>query len=218
MDNTATYKSSNPISLGSFLLIVFYTVGTIGIGLFNSPQFILLTPLNLLISITIVLAYHTNWSILFIGYLIFCFLVGFGVEVIGTNTGQLFGAYQYGEALGWKLWNTPIVMGINWVMLVYCSGTVINGLIPSASFFIKAAVSASVMVLLDFFIEPVAIHCDFWKWEAVNVPILNYLMWWLISFLLLLLFHFLAPKTENKVARTLLLLQFAFFIILNLIL
>ncbi len=218
MDNIATYKSPNSIALGSFLLIVFYTIGIIGIGFFNSSQFILLTPLNLLISIIIVFSYHAAWSIQFILYLIFCFLVGFSVEVIGTNTGQLFGAYQYGEALGWKLWNTPLVMGINWVMLIYCSGTVINSLLPNTPFFIKAAASASVMVLLDFFIEPVAIYCDFWKWESVNVPIQNYLMWWLISFLLLLLFHSLAPKLENKVARTLLVLQFAFFIILNLIL
>ncbi len=218
MDNIATYKSSNTISLGSFLLIVFYIIGIIGIGFFKSPQFILLTPLNLLISVIIMLLYHSNWTIQFVIYLLLCFLVGFGVEVIGTNTGQLFGAYQYGEALGWKLWNTPIVMGVNWVMLIYCSGTVINSLLLNIPFFIKAAASASVMVVLDFFIEPVAIYCDFWKWEAANVPIQNYLMWWLISFLLLLSFHFLAPKLENKVARTLLILQFAFFIILNLIL
>ena len=44
--------------------------------------------------------------------------------------------------------------------------------------------SASLMVALDFIIEPVAIHLDFWTWQNGIIPIQNYIMWLLVSLLM----------------------------------
>lgn len=207
----------NPTTIGIAILIIFYTIGIIGVGFSGYDQFILLTPFNLLLSITVILWFHPNWSSQTLLFLLTCFLVGFGIEVIGVNTGKIFGVYEYGRVLGWKLWDTPLMIGVNWVMLVYCSGMVTNWLLPKWHFLVKAIVSATVMVILDLIIEPVAIHYDFWTWAASDIPIQNYISWWLISFILLSLFHFLHPRGQNKVARVLLALQFGFFALLNLI-
>jgi len=45
------------------------------------------------------------------------FLIGFSVEGIGVATGVLSGSYSYGSAFGFKLFKTPIMIGVNWLFL-----------------------------------------------------------------------------------------------------
>lgn len=203
--------------LGIVLLSIFYIVGLVGVAIVQQENFLLLTPLNLLVSIAIILWYHPEWTSGTIITLIASFFIGYFIEVIGVNTGAIFGEYAYGPVLGWKLWETPLMIGVNWMMLVYAIGMTVNWMTfkkEKLHFSLKAAIGASIMVLLDFFIEPVAIHYNFWTWEAVEVPFQNYSSWWLISFVLLSVFHFFHIKTINKVASALLLWQFVFFIVL----
>ena len=70
---------------------------------------------------------------------------------------------------------------------------------------------ATLLVLIDVLIEPVAIAEDFWKWEAVQVPLRNYVAWWGIGFLMLQYFHRLPDRPTNPMALPLYLIQFAFF-------
>ncbi|MCB1155806.1 carotenoid biosynthesis protein, partial [bacterium] len=72
------------------------------------------------------------------------------------------------------------------------------------------------MVLLDIFIEPVAIRYDFWSWAGGAPPLQNYVGWFLVSLPLLSLFALIQAGQRNKVALVLLALQFIFFITLNL--
>ncbi|MEM8527061.1 MAG: carotenoid biosynthesis protein [Bacteroidota bacterium] len=204
-------------ALGILLLSIFYTVGLVGIAIVQKEDFLLLTPLNLLVSIGIILLYHPKWTNGTITSLLLSFLVGYFIEVIGVNTGAIFGEYTYGPILGWKIWDTPLMIGVNWMMLVYAIGMTVNWVTLKQAklhFFLKAAIGASIMVALDILIEPVAIHYNFWTWEAVEVPFQNYSSWWIISFVLLAVFHFFHVKMINKVASALLLWQFVFFIIL----
>ena len=51
------------------------------------------------------------------------FLIGFSVEGIGVATAVLFGSYSYVSAFGFKLFETPIMIGVNWLFLAlstYC--------------------------------------------------------------------------------------------------
>lgn len=201
--------------IGMAILIIFYTIGVVGIGFLGGANFILLTPLNLLLSLAVVLFYQPSWSNAKVWTLLVCYLVGYGMEVIGVNTGVIFGEYQYGPVLGPKIFDTPLMIGVNWVLLVYASGMFIHWLLPKQSFLVQALISASTMVLLDIIIEPVAIHYNFWTWAGPTIPLKNFIAWWIISFGLLLLFHKAFKNEQNKVARTLLFLQFAFFAILN---
>jgi len=199
-------------------LIIIYAVGIVGIGVFKSQSVLSLTPINLLISLGVILAFHEgSWRKILLVIAV-CFSFGLLVEIIGVQTGIVFGDYQYGPVLGFKIWNTPVMIGVNWALLVYAIGSSINLFVPNRNSLIKAAIGALFMVLLDILIEPVAIALDFWNWSGIIVPIQNYVAWGFISFLLLFLF-FSSFKTEsNKVAYALFILQGVFFGALNLLL
>ena len=72
------------------------------------------------------------------------------------------------------------------------------------------------MVFLDFFIEPVAIKYDFWSWTKIVIPFQNYIVWYIVSFLFLMLFYSSNFKKENKLAPILFIIQLIFFITLAL--
>ena len=52
------------------------------------------------------------------------FIVGMVAEMLGVNFGYIFGSYQYGEALGWKLFGVPLLLGANWTILTVCSAAI----------------------------------------------------------------------------------------------
>ena len=54
-------------------------------------------------------------------YIVFAviFLVGLGIEIIGVSTKAIFGNYSYGNALGVKVFDTPLLIGMNWLFLIY---------------------------------------------------------------------------------------------------
>ncbi len=211
----ATSPKEQNISIG--ILVAFYLSGLILIGSGQFPNFILLTPLNLLISLVVVLWNHPQWSRASIFVLALSFILGLGIEILGVNTGLIFGEYQYGPVLGWKIWGTPWMIGVNWALLIYCIGCSVNDWFPSWPWLARAIGSALIMVLLDYLIEPVAIYYNMWQWSAPEIPMQNYLAWFVVSLFLLSFFHYLQGKIKNKVAYYLLIMQFLFFLILGLL-
>ncbi len=197
------------------VLVIFYLIGIVGILIPIHEDFIFLTPLNLLVSAFIVLGNHSAKDLRFFIFGFICFIVGFGVEMAGVNYGFLFGNYQYGPVLGWKLFETPLIIGLNWLLLVYGSGMTVRYLFPKLVGIVRAFIAAAIMVGLDVLIEPVAIAYDFWSWDHETIPLSNYLGWFGVAFLLLLLFEVLTNRRSNKVAVALLTCQFMFFGILN---
>ena len=101
------------------ILIIFYTVGTVGILLPDfRNQFLALSFFNLLLSTTVVLLARKKDFLKFLFFLSLCFLTGITAEWIGTKTGWLFGNYWYGKNLGPKIDGVPYVIGLNWGVLV----------------------------------------------------------------------------------------------------
>jgi putative membrane protein len=139
--------------------------------------------------------------------------LGYGVEVAGVHTGMVFGEYSYGKTLGFKIADVPLVMGLNWLTLIYSAGVIFNRL--NAPVIVKSALGGLVLMILDLFIEPIAIRYDYWSWESISVPLQNYLAWFVISFLFLMVFFSLKFKKENKLALLYLSVQFFFFVGLN---
>ncbi|MCB0643847.1 MAG: carotenoid biosynthesis protein, partial [Phaeodactylibacter sp.] len=189
------------------VLTIFYLVGIVGILGKLHPDFILLTPFNLLLSLFLMLAHHENWSRGFWLWLGITFLVGFFAEVLGVNYGLIFGSYSYGPVLGWKVFKTPLLIGVNWIILSYGSAVLTQELLPRVQFWWQAIVAALLMVLLDLLIEPVAIQYDFWQWEGNQIPLQNYLGWFFVALLLQLLWFRQLRGTENKVGLVLFILQ-----------
>ncbi|NJN34205.1 MAG: carotenoid biosynthesis protein, partial [Saprospiraceae bacterium] len=98
------------------ILIVLYVVGTVAFALKIHPEFARLTPLNLMISVAFALYFHQKWSSRMYFFVAACAIFGFVIEMIGVNTGLIFGHYTYDFALGFKVFNTPLSISINWLL------------------------------------------------------------------------------------------------------
>lgn len=201
-----------------FVLFILYTVGILGIASNYWTPFILLTPINLLASLALILWNHPSKNTplaLFIGLV---FIIGWSVEWFGVHTGLLFGEYVYGQTLGPKVAETPLIIGINWVMITYAAGMVVNQFALHLKSWLKIIIAAILMVGVDFFIEPVAPKLDFWSWQNDLVPIQNYWGWFWIALLVQFLFFKLIGNDQNKAGSALFFFQLGFFVILNIIL
>jgi putative membrane protein len=168
-----------------------------------------------------VLWFHQEYDARFLLYAIIVFVNGFLLEWIGVTTGKVFGVYFYGNNLGYKLFDIPVVIGINWLMLSYSSMNVAQLLIQRANLlkhkeWLLPLIGAVLMVAVDIWIEQVCSRLDFWYWKDQVVPLQNYTAWFLFSFAFNYLFVKMEVKTGNKVAVLLYLLQLLFFIGLNL--
>ena len=217
MQLTISNILKQPQQLSISILSILYTVGIIGVGFTIHPDFLLLTPANLLLSLVIVLYHHPYWTSATYFFLPIAYFWGFGAELFGVQTGLLFGEYTYGPVLGWKIAETPLMIGVNWVLLAYSAGITANHLLGKRHWFLRALLGAALMVLLDVFIEPVAIRYDFWSWANGTPPFQNYLGWFVVAIPLLAFFTYTHSGTRNKVAVALLILQFVFFITLGII-
>jgi putative membrane protein len=210
----------NPLKLLTPIrvLIILYIVGLIGVTLPLHKDFMLLTPLNLLTTFVIAVYADKNKNAGLYLVLAFCYLFGFFLELAGVQSGLIFGQYTYGATLGSKIWGTPLIIGINWAMLVYASVSISNSYFTEFPTIVKAAVGATLMVLLDIFIEPVAVKFDFWSWASapmnklIVAPLENYIVWWLAAFLLNYLVQTIMPAIKNRAIEVLFYLQLLFFI------
>lgn len=198
------------------ILVILYSVGIVGALLPLHPDFMLLTPINLLVSLGLMLWNHPYWSRRTVIFLALCYLVGFGAELVGVQTGLLFGDYAYGPVLGPKLLGTPLMIGVNWMMLAYASGVAANHLLEGKAWWWRALLASVLMVALDWLIEPIAMRFDFWDWEGGIIPLSNYIGWFFVALPLVSVFAVYQASIRNKVALGLLFLQFAFFLILGL--
>lgn len=195
------------------ILTMMYLVGTIGLQVPESQSFFKnFSAFNLWVSLLLLLIFHENPNKNFWFFCGTIVLTGFFIEVLGVKTGLIFGTYQYGKTLGFRLFDVPIVLGANWLILSYCAGNMVHRFIKKNTI-IQAICAAGIMVFLDILIEPVAIQLDFWHWKNEQIPAQNYLAWFGISFLIELLFFNLNFNKKNDIAGLLLGLQFLFFLV-----
>lgn len=195
----------------TYLLIIFYLVGVAGIVFdMSRPLFIRLIPFALLLSAFLLIINHKGTKHLRLAVVLgVLYLAGFFVEVAGVNTGLIFGDYSYGAGLGLKLFNTPLIIGLNWVLLVYTSAAVLQSLRWKSPAVIIG--SATMMLTYDLILEQVAPVMDMWTWSGTGVPVQNYIAWWFVAALMQWIVSANHLKFNNKLALPVLLIQFLFF-------
>ena len=205
----------NKTIICTIFIVMFHLVGLFG---FLNPKlvelFIVLVPFHLLLMLSLLVISTNDFSVNIRIFAIIVYLSGFFIEVIGVNTGLIFGSYTYGEALGFKLFSTPLLIGVNWLILVYCTGIFLEQF-KIKSTLIFCLIGALALLSLDFLIEPIAIRFDYWAWAGSEIPLQNYLGWYLFSFLLFWIFRGLDFQKQNKAAIVLLFAQAGFFLVLN---
>jgi bisanhydrobacterioruberin hydratase len=202
----------NRFQLSLFLLIVVYLVGIVTVLLGHADDLMVLTPFNLIFAAA-VLIYNAegisrSWAIWFT----IVALAGYWVEVLGIKTGLVFGEYEYGSNLGLKVLGVPLIIGLNWAVLVIATAALVHRL--NLNNLIKSALAASLMVAYDIFLEPVAITFDFWTWAGGSIPLQNYIAWWIIAFFMLLGAFTWVKNLKNRLALYVIAIQTLFFLIL----
>lgn len=199
------------------LLLLFYFFGLLGMSLeAYRDLFLTFTPLNLFITLIVFYKVNQDTSKKFIVLSFLVFLIGFSIEAIGVATGILFGNYAYGNPFGFKIFDTPLMIGINWLFLAFCSHGIVQSFTKKALWLIL--LPAIIMTSLDFLVEPVAMKLDFWNWENGIIPIQNYVMWFITSIFIHGLIYFFRPKINTKISFVIMSVQVIFFGILNLVL
>ncbi len=201
------------LNISIAVLIIFHVVGIGGILLGDPASFLRLTPLNLLLTLLLILFNHLDWKKAWI--LGLTFIIGFLMEVVGVNTGVPFGVYSYGPVLGPKLWETPWIIGVNWLILLYGANAIARrfAMTPRA----QALTAAGLMVVLDYLIEPVAIRFDFWTWEAGTPPLMNYIGWFATACGLSLVWQYGRIQLNTRMAYAVYATELIFFGIVNLL-
>ncbi len=123
-------------------------------------------------------------------------LLAFLVEAIGASTGFPFGHYSYTDVLYPKLFIVPIGIMFAWLMMTIASfftaRFILNKLLANYSEGLVICLSATLAVLSDLLMEPVAVHVQgYWVWYGAEgyygVPLSNFVAWLAISLVLVLL-------------------------------
>jgi putative membrane protein len=196
------------------ILVIFHTVGVFTMFSENWRSIVLpLSAFNLLLAISVLVLSFKNEISKVLIFIAICFIAGMTFEWIGIHTGLLFGDYHYGKNLGIKLFDVPLIIGVNWGILVISSG-MISQLI-SKNIIVRTILTSLLMTILDFLIEPVAMSSDYWSWANDTIPIFNYVCWFVLSLPLSFLFVKFNFREQNKVAIGLYLIFVCFFSILN---
>ena len=192
------------------LLFILHLVGGVALSIDSVKSiFLALTPFNLVLTFGLLIWGNDDFSFNFFKVISVLFLIGFFVEVLGVYSGLLFGEYHYGKTLGFQFLEVPLIIGVNWVLLVVSSFAVSSYFVSNSIF--KIVLASTIMVLLDVMIEPVAIRLDFWHWQAGDIPTQNYLMWFVVALFMNWVLSFNRLKFNVKLGFGLLVSQVLFF-------
>lgn len=191
------------------VIAILHTVGVVGL---SQPKFrdlfVMLTPVNLLISAGLIFIHHRfrpahGW------FFFFVYAAGFGVELAGVQSGAIFGEYSYGAAFGFQLGGTPLLIGVNWLLLVYGSALWAKKITDNKG--LRTLFAAALMVGLDYLMEPVAVALNFWTWEGGRIPMQNFVAWFAVALVLQAVLHSRMKFQDNPVGRWFFVVQVAFF-------
>lgn len=191
-----------------YFLILVYISGSIGFVV-NPSFFSPFTPYTLLLTCFVFLIHSPLADKKFIYAFFSIAFLGFLIEVVGVKTGLVFGKYSYGNGLGYKLLNVPLVISINWAMLIFAGITVVSRILTNKT--IVLAVAALLVTLIDLLIEQVAPKLDFWQFEGGLPDLQNYLSWMGVAFFTSYFFYPTIIKGNRTVSLIILILQIIFF-------
>lgn len=195
------------------VIIILYAVGLA--GMIAAPIiFAKLSWLILLINLVFALAACSDLNKQLLKGMVLIAVLGFASEVVGIKTGKIFGNYYYGESLGIKINNVPLIIAANWLLLAICSHAVTVRLNISNDV-LFSFVAAAMMTGLDFLIEQVAARLDYWYFTDNLAGIQNYIAWYVLSFVFQLILKTLGMNAKNRIGEIIFTAQVVFFIVLN---
>ena len=225
----SVFTKFSKYQVATAIAVLFHTIGFAGIVFFKSDFIIQSTPLNLLLMFGLLVWTQREKNLFFWLFVLVTFAAGIAVEMIGVNTQLLFGDYSYGKVLGYQVNNVPVIIGINWFLIIYCCGITVQTILMKAITKVATETSTPPMVLkalsvivdgatlavfIDWIMEPVALQLGYWTWNG-DIPVYNYICWFVVAIAMLAVFHFCKFNKQNKFAVHLLMIQVLFFLLLR---
>ena len=224
-------RSTRILILSIFLLLLIHVAGGIGMIYFDTSFFAKTTPINLLLMFTLILLNQEGLNKGFYIGILITFLIGLGTEIIGVNTGLIFGTYTYGDILGFKLMRVPVLISLNWFAVVYSSYVTASlilqflgydisnsSVIKLQSLLVQCLLAASIATFFDWLMEPAAVQLGFWVWDNEIIPLFNFVSWFGISFFISVVFACFRLSSSNRFSPILLVVQSIFFLFLRIFL
>ena len=205
-------SSTSKVSV--FVIWLFHVCGMIGISYGNKDLFLSFTPVNLIISFFLLFVNQIQVTQRELLSVFTIFLIGMICEILGVNYGYIFGDYVYLDNLGTKVFGVPILIGINWIILTFITGS-ISSYIFKKNLKFSILLGAIFMILLDLIIEPVAPLLGFWIFDLPAVPLQNYVGWFLIGLATQFVYQKFVVNKEMPFSTNLLLANIVFFSFLN---
>ena len=207
-------STNNKMIISVMLLSLVHFSGLLGIQSHYRDWFLGFTPLNLILSTALLFWNQEKLNKKIIIAFITILLTGLTIEIIGVKTGMVFGYYKYGDTFGFKFMDVPVVIGMNWAALCFASACFINKYYKISNLK-KALICSIIPVSIDFFIEQLCEKLDFWYWQNSQIPLQNFISWYLFTFIFTMILIPLLKGSTNKLAPYFLFIQFIFFVFLN---
>ncbi|MEN9943111.1 MAG: hypothetical protein RLZZ91_1112 [Bacteroidota bacterium] len=209
----------NNKKLKAFAILWITLVHFFGIlGVYFLPEWFLpATPVTILVSSLVVfLRYEKYRSSRVVAFIVIA-LLAYLIELYGVKSGKLFGDYSYGENLGWKLFDVPLIIGVNWAVLLMVAQQLTTHYIGIDNRFLSALSVGILMTTFDLLLEVLAPQFDFWSFTHLNyAPIENFIAWFGVSFCLGL-YSYSHFRNQNKTAVLYGIAQLIFFMVLGLL-
>ena len=193
--------------------VFFLLVGIIGMFTSYENTFKELSFFNLFLTLLLVLISLKSDINHFLKPFVIVFLIGFIAEQIGVHTGYIFGNYSYGNSLGFRVYQVPLIIGVNWAILSFGAWHLSEYFTVNKRY--RLLIGSFFMVLFDLVMEPTAIALNYWNWTLGEIPLYNYISWFLIGFLAMFIYSKFSVNTSG-ISKIVFISQFIFFIILSL--
>ena len=204
-------NTSSKISV--FIIWLFHLCGMVGISYGNKEFFLAFTPINLFISFVLLFVNQKQLESKELKSAFLIFFIGMISEILGVNYGLIFGDYVYLDNLGVKILGVPVLIGVNWIILTFITGSLSSFIFKNK--YVSILMGAILMIGLDLLIEPVAPLLGFWIFDLQKVPLQNYLGWFVIGMITQALFQFKIAEKELTFSTHLLIINAIFFAFLN---
>jgi putative membrane protein len=205
--------SNTTSKISVFIIWLFHLCGMVGISYGNKDFFLAFTPINLFISFVLLFVNQKQLESKELKSAFLIFFIGMVSEILGVNYGLIFGDYVYLDNLGVKILGVPVLIGVNWIILTFITGSLSSFIFKNK--YVSIFMGAILMIGLDLLIEPVAPLLGFWIFDLQKVPLQNYLGWFVIGMITQALFQFKIAEKELTFSTHLLIINAIFFAFLN---
>ena len=205
--------SNTTSKISVFIIWLFHLCGMVGISYGNKDFFLAFTPINLFISFVLLFVNQKQLESKELKSAFLIFFIGMVSEISGVNYGLIFGDYVYLDNLGVKILGVPVLIGVNWIILTFITGSLSSFIFKNK--YVSILMGAILMIGLDLLIEPVAPLLGFWIFDLQKVPLQNYLGWFVIGMITQALFQFKIAEKELTFSTHLLIINAIFFAFLN---